>query len=110
MTMSLLAGGVSADPFGLCGASGPSEVRAGLKEGEKLPQLQVRTVLAVSDCSVQSWKNSFPPFSPALGRILTRCCPKPWLLWAVVQLLFFLAFVCISKSCSEEQVAGLHDF
>ena len=48
MKMSALALGVSADPFGLWGAPGPSEVRARLKEGGKLPQLQVRAVLALS--------------------------------------------------------------
>lgn len=68
MEMSVLAVGVSAGPFGLCGASGPPEVRAGLREGGELPQLQVRTVLAVSNCLVQNWKNSFPPFSPITGQ------------------------------------------
>ena len=40
--MSALAVGVSADGFGLWGASSPSEVRARLQEGGRWPQLQVR--------------------------------------------------------------------
>lgn len=76
---------VGVDSFGLCGVSGPSEVRARLKEGEKLPQLQLRTILAASNCLVQNWENSFsPPFCPSLGRIFRCCFTELSVLWFVV--------------------------
>lgn len=73
LRMSMAVVGVDAARFGLCGASGPSAVRARLKGGGKLPQLQGRTTVAVSNCLLQNWENwreSFPPsFSPSVGKV-----------------------------------------